>query len=332
MPDMAHKTLQSSHAIALPAGPAPEWVHLIPAGEFSGRDGRGPYKSNPQSVLGQFSTWGMPLVIDYEHQGINTVDNGQPAPAAAWVHELQDRDGEIWGRAEWTDKAAGMVAAKEYKYLSPVFDHAQDGTVIRLVCAGLTNNPNLYLTAIARRAAHAQEKSMELLERFIYMLNLPVTSTPDEVAAHLQRVIDGVKSTDATVAQMRQLLGLAEDAALETVAQSMQSRINATDPDPSKYVPRAEFERVSHALSGIQAERDAEVTDRLVNTAMSEGKVSPGMESWARSYCTRDRAGFEKYLETAPVIVAPGAAHRNAGSAPAETAHPLLADAAARGK
>lgn len=341
MADMAKQLLQSSssasltasHAIALPAGPAPEWVHLIPAGEFSGRDGRGPYKSNPQSVLDQFASWGMPLVIDYEHQGINTVDNGQPAPAAAWVHELQDRDGEIWGRAEWTGKAAGMVEAKEYKYLSPVFDHAQDGTLIRLVGAGLTNNPNLYLTAIARRAAHAQEKSMELLERFIYMLNLPVTSTPDEVAAHLQRVIDGAKSTDTTVAQMRQLLGLADDAALETVAQSMQARIQATEPDPARYVPRAEFERVSHALSGIQAERDAEVTDRLVNAAMSEGKVSPGMEAWARSYCARDRAGFEKYLADAPVIVHSGEAHRAAFKAGSQDQpNPLLADAEARGK
>lgn len=333
MPDMAHKTLQSSHAIALPAGSAPEWVHLIPAGEFSGRDGRGPYKSNPQSVLDQFAAWGMPLVIDYEHQGIHAADNGQPAPAAAWVRELQEREGEIWGRTEWTDKASSMISAREYKYLSPVFDHAQDGTIVRLIGAGLTNNPNLYLTAIARRAAHAQEKSMELLERFIYMLNLPVTSTPDEVSEHLQRVIDNVKSADATVAQMRQLLGLADDAALETVAQSMQARIAATEPDPGKYVPRAEFERVSHALSGIQAERDAEATDRLVSAAMSEGKVSPGMEAWARSYCARDRAGFEKYLADAPVIVHSGEAHRAAFKAGSQDQpNPLLADAEARGK
>lgn len=333
MADMAKQLLQSSHAIALPSGPAPEWVHLIPVGEFSGRDGRGPYKNNPQSVLDEFASWGMPLAIDYEHQGIYAADNGQPAPAAAWVHELQERDGGIWGRTEWTGKAASMIEAKEYKYLSPVFDHAKDGAIIRLVGAGLTNNPNLYLTAIARRAAHAQEKSMELLERFIYMLNLPVTSTPDEVSEHLQRVIDGVKSADATVAQMRQLLGLSDDAALETVAQSMQARIAATEPDPGKYVPRAEFERVSHALSGIQAERDAEVTDRLVNAAMSEGKVSPGMEAWARSYCARDRAGFEKYLADAPVIVHSGEAHRAAFKAGSQDQpNPLLADAEARGK
>lgn len=331
MPDMAHKTLQSFHVIALPSGPAPEWVHLIPAGEFSGRDGRGPYKNNPQSVLDAFASWGMPLAIDYEHQGINAADNGQPAPAAAWIHELQERDGAVWGRAEWTDKSAAMIAAGEYKYLSPVFDHAKSGDVIRLTGAGLTNNPNLYLTAIAKLAAHAQEKSMELLERFIYTLNLPVTSTPEEVQTHLQRVIDGAKSADATVAQMRQLLGLADDAAPETVAQSMQARLQAADPDPARYVPRAEFERVSHALSGLQTERDAEAVDLLVSSAMSAGKVSPGMESWARSYCSRDRAGFEKYIESAPVIVAAGGAHRT-GSVPADQINPLLADASARSK
>lgn len=333
MADMAKQPLQSSHAVALPSGPAPEWVHLIPAGEFSGRDGRGPYQANPQSVLEQFATWRMPLAIDYEHQGINTVDNGQPAPAAAWIAELQERDGEIWGRVDWTDKAAGMIAAKEYKYLSPVFDHAKDGTLIRLVGAGLTNNPNLYLTALARRAAHALEIAMpELLERIIYMLNLPLTSTAEEVQAHLQRVIDGAKSDAATVAQMRKALGLAEDAGAETVAQSMQARIQSTEPDPARFVPRAEFERVSHAFSSLQTEREAELTDRLVTAAMSSGKVSPGMESWARSYCQRDRSGFAKYLETAPVIV--DAHAQLPGTPPAKDGedNPLLKNAKARCK
>ncbi|MDP2783296.1 MAG: phage protease [Sulfurimicrobium sp.] len=337
---MANKTLQASgsasltasHAIALPSGPAPEWVHLIPAGEFSGRDGRGPYKNNPQSVLDSFSAWGMPLAIDYEHQGLNAAENGQPAPASAWINELEARDGSIWGRVEWTGKAAAMIAAGEYKYLSPVFEHTKTGAIVRLTGCGLTNNPNLYLTAIARRSAHNQEDRMdELLERIIYMLNLPLTSTPEEIQAHLQRLIDGMKTADTTVAQMRKDLGLAGDAALETVATSMQARIKATEPDLGKYVPRAEFERVSHALSGMQTERDAEMTDRLVNVAMSKGKVSPGMEDWARSYCSRDRAGFEKYVESVPAIVSAHATLPGKPPKPGEE-NPLLKNAKARGK
>jgi phage I-like protein len=140
------------------SGTAPALVQLLPAGTFSGRDGRGPYRLDVQSVLSEFSKWGMPLAIDFEHQAIHAPENGNPAPAAGWISQLENKPSGIWGRVEWTAKASAMLAAKEYRYLSPVFDHAKDGTVARLIGAGLTNNPNLYLTAIARRGVvlHAQ--------------------------------------------------------------------------------------------------------------------------------------------------------------------------------
>lgn len=54
--DITPETLRAAQAIALELPPdaagdgqplAPEWVQLIPAGSFSGRDGRGPYRSIP---------------------------------------------------------------------------------------------------------------------------------------------------------------------------------------------------------------------------------------------------------------------------------------------
>ncbi len=329
---MTTQNRRSSHATELPQGEAPAWVHLLPAGEFSGRDGRGPYQTNAKSILAEFAAWGMPLALDYEHQGINSADNGKPAPAAGWITELESRKGEIWGKVEWTDTATGMIAAREYRYLSPVFDYNTQGAVIRIVGAGLTNNPNLYLTAIAKRDAHTQEKAMnDLTERLCYMLNLPVTSTAEEITAHLQRVIDSLKTSAATVAQMREMLGVAADAAPEQLAQSLQSRLAQAEPDPARYVPFAEFERVSHAHSALLSERNQEVTDRLVAQAMASGKVSPGMEAWAREYCARDRHAFEQYVSASPVLVQPGAALP--GDPPKTAAHtvnPLLADAERR--
>lgn len=324
---MTTKNRRSSHATELPQGEAPAWVHLLPAGEFSGRDGRGPYQTNAKSILAEFAAWGMPLAIDYEHQGINSADNGKPAPAAGWITELESRKGEIWGKVEWTDTATGMIAAREYRYLSPVFDYNTQGVVIRIVGAGLTNNPNLYLTAIAKRDAHTQEKAMnDLTERLCYMLNLPVTSTPDEIAAHLQRLIDNLKGSEATVAQMRERLGVAADAAPEALMQSLQSRLSQAEPDPARYVPFAEFERVSHALK----KHDEEKSERLVTAAMAAGKIPPGMEGWARSYCARDRDGFEKYVADAPVLVDPSAALTGQPPAAHKAVNPLIADAERR--
>ncbi len=142
---------QARHVVELAAGPVPEWVELIPAGEFSGRDGRGPYALDTEAVQAAFASWGMPLAIDYEHQAFNAADNGQPAPAAGWVNAIDVRAGALWGQVEWTERAAGHVAAREYRFLSPVFDHDKQGRVLRLLGAGLTNNPNLYLTALNRR-------------------------------------------------------------------------------------------------------------------------------------------------------------------------------------
>jgi len=149
-----HGTAIEDAALALDE--APEWVMLIPAGEFSGRDGRGPFHltSAAQVIAATLAlglTAGMP--IDYDHATDFAAPNGRPAPAAGWIREFADRDGALWGRVEWTPHGARAITSREYRYLSPVFQYASDGTVTRLLRAGLTNNPNLYLTAISARSS-----------------------------------------------------------------------------------------------------------------------------------------------------------------------------------
>src|ERR1700682_3111858 len=106
---------------------------------------------------------------------------GRPAPAAGWIRELQVRAGALWGRVEWTVRAADSIVAREYRYVSPVFQFdPATGSVTRLLRAGLTNNPNLHLTAIAAAetaaAANAKDNDMELpakdLEELREMLGL----------------------------------------------------------------------------------------------------------------------------------------------------------------
>jgi phage I-like protein len=275
----------------------PVWVHLIPAGTFSGRDGRGPYTLDAKAVLDAFAANGADLPIDYDHQSLTADEKAGPVPAAGWIKELQAREDGIWARVEWTPRAAELLANKEYRYLSPVFRYqVKDGRVVALTGAGLTHNPNLYLQAVAsRKEIHAVE---ELLERLIYMLNLPVTATPDEVAAELQKLIDRLKTAEAAAAQAAEQLAAAQ----------------AREPDPAKYVPIALHKQVADQLAALQAEiarRDAEAA---VEAAMSARKVSPGMKEWALSYASRDLEGFKAFVAAAPEIV-PEGAHRRAESA-----------------
>lgn len=87
-----------------------------------------------------------PLVIDYEHQTLNKEKNGQPAPAAGWIHALQWIDGKgLYALAELTEKAKEQIKAGEYRYFSPVIQYsAKTGEVTRLLMGALTNNPAIH--------------------------------------------------------------------------------------------------------------------------------------------------------------------------------------------
>jgi phage I-like protein len=343
---------RGAHVIALPpvaeGSALPAWVEMIPAGQFSGRDGRGPYRADFAAIQQTFAAWRMPIPGDYEHQSLNTVDNGQPAPASGWGYEFDERNGAVWCRVEWNERAAVMIAAKEYRYLSPVFDYYPDGTIFRITGFALTNNPNLFLTAVARREAGGfsqeahtmpgpldKERANEILDSIIYRLNLPVTSTPKEVQAAFSRVVDSLAATQAAMTQIRTALGVPAEADTTAIITAAQSRLSSTSPNPGEFVPRAEFDRVSHTLASIQTERETDRVEATVSAAMTAGKVTPGMADWARSYCRADAAGFANWASVAPVL-APGggnsASHTTIRPPSDSTTNPLLADAESRCK
>lgn len=90
--------------------------------------------------------------IDYDHAIEVAAGSGPPVPAAGWIKSIDDAPdakGILWGMVEWTPKAAKMIAAKEYKYISPVIDpNVRDNKTGQpqgwtLTSAALTNTPVL---------------------------------------------------------------------------------------------------------------------------------------------------------------------------------------------
>jgi hypothetical protein len=147
-PSAGYRSLVPNAAAKSP----PRWIDLIPAGVFAGRDGRGPYcNEDPEQIIAETRKLGMTagLPIDFDHAIDLGAPQGQPAPAAGWIKELRQVNGVIQGRVEWTAAGTKALAAKLYRYISPVFEFSDDGTVQRLLRAAVTNNPNLYLKAIA---------------------------------------------------------------------------------------------------------------------------------------------------------------------------------------
>lgn len=187
------RALAAAHSEAIP-GDAPEWVNLIPVGEFSGRDGRGPFQlDDPESVIKATQALDMSagIPIDFDHSTDFAAPAGNPAPAAGWIKALAVRDGFLCGRVEWTPAGAKALAQKMYRYISPVFEHAKDGTVQRLLRAGLTNNPNLKLPAIASAedltmaSAHAKKSKLQALVD-------DIKETAEEIGLPVDTLLEGI--------------------------------------------------------------------------------------------------------------------------------------------
>ncbi|MGH7814659.1 MAG: phage protease [Candidatus Binataceae bacterium] len=276
-------------AAAIPeAGAAPDnWIELIPAGVFFGRDGRGPFKlSDPAAVIAATGALKMAagLPVDYDHATDFAAPAGGPAPAAGWIRELAARAGAIWGRVEWTARAAAAIAAREYRYVSPVFQFDPNGgAVMRLLRAGLTNNPNLYLTAIAAGrtlAADAEETTMEeLLNRLRELLGL-----------------DGAASAEDALAELGRL------RAQRGEAQSL----SAHGADPAHFVGIAEHQKALSELHALRAERAHDRAGARVEDAIRLGKLSPAQREWAIAYCAADPAGFAAFAAKQPAILGGG--------------------------
>lgn len=274
---------KASHATTLGAD-LPEWVQLLPAGTFAGIDGRGPYHlSDPNAVIhlsGEMAVGDLP--IDYGHALEVEGPEGDAAPAAGWITALEERGGEIWGRVEWTDEGARRIRGREYRFLSPVFFHDDQGTVQVITRAGLTNRPNLRLKSINTQSAPGgKETTLDPeLSQLAVALGLSEDATAEEVLAAI----------------------VALRVAAEAVPAAQSSGPEETQVDPAQYVPREQYDELAALLKASQS-REGE---RLVGAAIMAGKLIPAQRAWALSYHALEPEGFAEFLAKQPVVVRPG--------------------------
>jgi phage I-like protein len=297
----------------------PRWVMLIPAGEFSGRDGRGPFRlDQAASVIAATAALGLSagVPIDYDHATDFAAPKGRPAPAAGWIRELQEREGALWGRVEWTPHGARAISSREYRYISPVFQYSPDGAVTRLLRAGLTNNPNLYLTAISARAAETvaphstEDKAMDtLLQQLCEVLGLNHEASPEEVVAAVRALSQGARGDDDDD----------DEAGAEQRGRSAAQDEDCTDndgdkdagamqfgADPARYVAVAQFQRVLGELNQLRLARARERAERAVDDAIKAGKLIPAQRQWAIAYCQADFKGFAAFAARQPAAFGTG--------------------------
>lgn len=287
---------------ACPAG-APEWIHVLPAGpRITGDDGREFELADAEAVIRASleGADGKPRkrVVDWEHATILKGRKGEEAPAAGWITEMQSRPDGIWARVEWTDRGNWSVESKEYIYVSPVVEHAEDGQIARIVSVALTNDPNLSLTAL-NRAGSGGSMDKEQLKKIAAALELENPEGADFAAV---------------------------EAACRKLAGEIAEALNrAENPPLAKFVPRATYEQALNRASEAEAElagrkraeESAEI-EAALDTALKDGKIAPAERAYYEAQCRKQGglAEFREFVAARPQIAGgPGAPAGSPGSA-----------------
>ncbi|EDS8286989.1 TPA: phage protease [Citrobacter freundii] len=307
----------------------PGVIQLFPAGEFRARDGRPAEcaawlmtREIAERLIAAADARETPYVLDYEHQTLRSAKNGLPAPAAAFFKKLEWREGEglFAVDVEWTTAAADMVAAKAYRFISPVFSYDKTGQVLELLNAALTNTPavdgmeEVLLAAASLMAAHLttegqtemdEEFLNELLSNLRWMLNLPTASTKEEIMAELQKIITMISGGQGTAAASVSLLDI-----LNQNAQSIADLSAKVDtPDPAKWVSvevmhSAVQQATERAGAGNTAALATQQAEALITVALGDGRLLPAQQEWAASLAKSDPASLTAFIEKAPKIAA----------------------------
>ncbi len=271
---------------------APLWVELIPTGEIQdgkawieGRDGRTWVNDNPQGIVDAFEANGADLPIDVEHATEFKAPNGDPAPAIGWIKALEVRDGgSIWGLVEWNDEGRWLIQDKSYRYLSPVFTYdTKTKRILQLYSAGLTNQPNLHLTALNQRIKPTGDDAMKLSLAICTALGLSAEATEAQAVSAISQLKDD------------------KDKALNS----------ANSPSLENFVPRADHDaalnRAEQAERKLKEHEEVAMNQHIedeLDKALKKGVITPATVDYHRACCKQDGGleQFKKFSESAPKI------------------------------
>jgi len=235
-------------------GEVPQRLVVAPWGEVESTAGRFVVDDEAgRLVVEAFGAHGTDLPIDYEHQtlGGSYASPRGTAPAAGWITALQTVAGEgIVATVNWTEEARKMLAAKEYRYLSPVaVVRKSDRKLVALHSVALTNKP-----AITRMEAIVNKERGEA-----------------EALA------------DARLAALCAKLNVPTEEGLASLLVAADQRLEVLETESLRH--------------------DAEA---LVAAALAEGKLTEPQRDWALTLALKERALFDQWMQTAPVVVRHG--------------------------
>lgn len=304
------------------------WYQLLPVGPFKARDGR-PFdvpgghwqldKTIATTLINRAKALGQDILIDYDHQTLNVEKTGKEAPAAGWYNgdEIEWREGQgLFIKPRWTERAAALVAAKEYRFLSAVFPYDAQGRPLELRMTAITNDPGVVgMQALAAlsvqpiqpgqlanpaHAAHKETPMNELLKKLLAKLGIELTGDPTD--EQLQKALTELDSLQASAKKAPELEAAlsAEKASLAALKAQPGGQV-----DLAQFVPVATYNALVTQVAALTAQVDTTDAATLIKEARTAGKVVAAEEEYLTAYAAQKGvAALKALLEPRPAIAA----------------------------
>ncbi|MFM5562152.1 phage protease [Aeromonas veronii] len=301
------------------------WYQLLPVGPFKARDGRpfdvpgGHWQLDGQiaaALIARAKALGQDILIDYDHQTLHIEKTGKEAPAAGWYNgdEIEWREGQgLFIKPRWTDRAAAMVAAKEYRFLSAVFPYDALGRPLELRMTAITNDPGVVgMQALAALSA-LPPKTNQSGQLATVTKEIPMNEAMLALLAKLGIQIE--EGSELTVEQ-----GQAALSALDTLQSaagktaSAEAALAALKAQPvqqggqidlAKYVPVATYNALVNQVASLSAKVETTDAATLIKEARTQGKVVAAEEEYLTAYAAQKGvAALKALLDPRPAIAA----------------------------
>ncbi|MFM4729296.1 phage protease [Aeromonas caviae] len=324
------------------------WYQLLPVGPFKARDGR-PFdvpgghwqldKSIAITLINRAKALGQDILIDYDHQTLNVEKTGKEAPAAGWYNgdEIEWREGQgLFIKPRWTERAAALVAAKEYRFLSAVFPYDAQGRPLELRMTAITNDPGVVgmqaLAALSAQliqpgqpatpahAAHKETPMNELLKKLLAKLGIELTGDPTD--EQLQKALTELDSLQASAKKAPELEAAlsAEKTALAALKAQPGGQV-----DLAQFVPVATYNALVTQVAALTAQVDTTDAATLIKEARTAGKVVAAEEEYLTAYAAQKGvAALKALLEPRPAIAALTASQTAAVTLPEKKGEAVL--------
>lgn len=276
--------------LASDASDVPSSVLVAPWGEV--RSAVGSFlvdEEAAQAAIAAFREHGTDLPIDYEHQTLGGAFSSPDglAPAAGWIKSLRlvtpqsaAPDGiepGLWADVSWTGDARARLAARQYRYLSPVaLVRRLDRRLVALHSVALTNKPAIVgaRPVVARADAPIDPTGDGCIEP---ALDAPSAAPGGAFDGALQG------ADELALITLREALALEPTAAPGTVLLAALVRLRSLE----------------------NAERERLAEERVARAA-EDGKLTSAQRDWALALARRDPAEFDRWADAAPCVVLVG--------------------------